>query len=112
MASMFANPIRIQSAPCAPCAAKRRAGLAGLGGGNILTDLTSHLDNLWGNITGATANQRAAASAIELQTIQANAAIAEAQARSETLQKVVPWVAGGAMVLVGAVVLVKVMGKK
>jgi len=105
MASMFANPIRIQSAPCAPCARKALGGL----GGNVLTDLTSHLDNLWGNITGATANQRAAAAAIELQTIQSNAAIAEAQARSETLQKVVPWVAGGAMVLVLAVVAVKVL---
>ena len=111
MANMFGNQLRIESRSggcrsCAPCAQR---GLQGLGEGNFLDSITGHIDNLWNNITGANANRRAQESALALQQVQAQRAVEEARSRAETLKTVVPWVAGGAIVLIGAVVAMKVI---
>lgn len=104
---MRQSSIRIESRPggC-PCA---RQGLGALGEGNFLDSLTSHLSTAWNDITGATANKRAQESALALQQVAAQRAVAEAQARAQTLQAIVPWVAGGVVVLIGGLVLVKVI---
>lgn len=82
-------------------------GLQGLGEATLIESVTSHLDNLWNNISGEKANKASRDSALAMQQVQAQRAVAEAQARAETLKTVVPWVAGGAIVLIGGLVLLK-----
>lgn len=98
--------MRIENCECGPGGCGGR-GLQGLGEATLIESITGHFDNLWNNITGANANKVAQENALALQRVQAERSVAEARARAETLKTVVPWVAGGAIVLVGAVVLLK-----
>ena len=97
----------IQQTRCSPCA----AGLSGFPEDFIksIGDLTT---SAFKQVTGASANELAQANALRAQEIQAGVAIEEAKARSAAVMKVVPWVAGGVVVLIGSVVAIKLLGKK
>lgn len=91
-----------QNCPC-------NQGLGALGEGNFLDSITNFATTAWNDISGATANRRAQESALAIQQVQTQRAIAEAQSRVQTIQAAIPWVVGGVVMLIGGVVAIKVI---
>mgnify|MGYP001577105704 FL=1 len=69
----------IEQTRCAPCA--RARGLSGLGETNIIDSILNVGHTIWGDVTGATANQKAQENALALAKTNAEVAIEEAKAR-------------------------------